>query len=408
MAALNLAFLKKWFRLARMIPRHAEQAVAKALGRQAAVALLGPRQVGKTTLAHSIVQGVDALYLDLESSADRAKLVDARLFLAEHEGRLVVLDEVHRAPGLFPELRGLIDQGRRRGNRTGLFLILGSASMELLKQSGETLAGRIEYVPLGPFDVLDVPPAAASTTKLWVRGGFPDSLLAANEDDSLAFRRNLVRTYLDRDVSEFTGRRIPAETLERLWTMLAHSQGALLNASKLAASLSLSGPTVAGYIDLLTDLLLVRRLRPFYANVRKRLVKSPKIYVRDSGLVHALLGIDGYNALAGHPVAGASWEGFVIENLLAAAPAGTAASFYRTRSGAEIDLLLELPGGRGIWAIEVKLGLAPKLSRGFHHACEDIGPRRAFVIYSGDERYPLSKDAVAIGLRGMVEMLAES
>ena len=348
------------------------------------------------------------MYLDLESSVDRAKLVDARLFLAEHQGRLVVLDEVHRAPGLFPELRGLIDQGRRRGNRTGLFLILGSASMDLLKQSGETLAGRIEYVPLGPLDVVDVPPAAASTTKLWVRGGFPDSLLAANEDDSLAFRRNLIRTYLDRDVSEFTGRRIPAETLERLWTMLAHSQGALLNASKLAASLSLSGPTVAGYIDLLTDLLLVRRLRPFHANVRKRLVKSPKIYVRDSGLVHALLGIDSYSALAGHPVAGASWEGFVIENLLAAAPAGTSASFYRTRSGAEIDLLLELPGGRGLWAIEVKLGLSPKLSRGFHQACGDVGPRRAFVIYSGDERYPLSKDAVAVGLRGMVGMLAGS
>ena len=348
------------------------------------------------------------MYLDLESSVDRAKLVDARLFLAEHEGRLVVLDEVHRVPGLFPELRGLIDQARRRGNRTGLFLILGSASMGLLKQSGETLAGRIEHVPLGPFDVMDLPPAAASTTKLWVRGGFPDSLLAANEDDSLAFRRNLIRTYLDRDVSEFTGRRIPAETLERLWIMLAHSQGALLNASKLAASLSLTGPTVAGYVDLLTDLLLVRRLRPFHANVRKRLVKSPKTYVRDSGLVHALLGIDSYNALAGHPVAGASWEGFVIENLLAAAPDGTAASFYRTRSGAEIDLLLELPGGRGIWAIEVKLGLAPKLSRGFHHACADVAPRRAFVIYSGDERYPLSKDAVAIGLRGMVEILAES
>lgn len=391
-----------------MIPRHAQQAVTKALGRQAAVALIGPRQVGKTTLAHSIVQGVDALYLDLESSIDRAKLADARLFLAEHQGRLVVLDEVHRVPGLFLELRGLIDQSRRKGNRTGLFLVLGSASMDLLKQSGETLAGRIEYVPLGPFDVLDLPPAAATTTKLWVRGGFPDSLLAANEDDSLAFRRNLVRTYLDRDVSEFTGRRIPAETLGRLWSMLAHSQGTLLNVSKLAAGLSLSSPTVAGYIDLLADLLLVRRLRPFHANVRKRLVKSPKVYVRDSGLVHALLGIDSYDALAGHPVVGASWEGFVIENLLAVAPPGTAASFYRTRSGAEIDLLLELPGGRGVWAIEIKLGLAPKLSRGFHHACEDVRPRRTFVIYSGDERYPLSKDVVATGLRGMVRMLVES
>lgn len=233
-----------------MIPRRTHRIVANALNRQAAVALIGPRQVGKTTLAYEIAERTDALYLDLESSVDRAKLADARLFLAGCEDRLVVLDEIHRASGLFPELRGLIDQGRRRGKRTGRFLILGSASVELLRQSGESLAGRIEYVPLNPFDVLDVPPETASTTELWVRGGFPDSLLATSDGDSLIFRRNLIRTYLERDVSEFTGRRIPAETLERLWTMLAHGQGALLNASKLAASLMVSSPTAAGYIDL--------------------------------------------------------------------------------------------------------------------------------------------------------------
>ncbi len=308
-------------------------------------------------------------------------------------------------PGCFPELRGMIDQGRRRGKRTGRFLILGSASVELLRQSGESLAGRIEYVPLTPFDVLDTSPEIASATKLWVRGGFPDSLLAASDGDSLIFRRNLIRTYLERDVSEFSGRRIPAETLERLWTMLAHSQGALLNASKLAASLMVSSPTVAGYIDLLVDLLLVRRLRPFHANTGKRFVKSPKIYIQDSGLVHALLGLDSHNALIGHPIAGASWEGFVIENLLAAAPSGTAAHFYRTQAGAEIDLVLELPGESAIWAIEVKLGLAPSIGRGFYNACEDVAPQRAFVVYSGDERYPLSTDVEAIGLRSMAELL---
>ena len=390
-----------------MIPRRTHRTVANALDRQAAVALIGPRQVGKTTLAYEIAERTDALYLDLESSVDRAKLADARLFLAEYEDSLVVLDEIHRAPGLFTELRGMIDQGRRRGKRTGRFLILGSASVELLRQSGESLAGRIEYVPLHPFDVLDVSPQIASTTELWVRGGFPDSLLAASGDDSLIFRRNLIRTYLERDVSEFTGQRIPAETLERLWTMLAHGQGALLNASKLAASLMVSSPTVAGYIDLLVDLLLVRRLRPFHANTKKRLVKSPKIYIRDSGLVHALLGLASYNALIGHPVAGASWEGFVIETLLVAAPPGTVAHFYRTQAGAEIDLVLELPSECAPWAIEVKLGLAPSIDRGFYNACEDVAPQRAFVVYSGDDRYPLSADVEAIGLRAMAELLYE-
>ena len=389
-----------------MIPRHAQQAVHVALARQAAVALIGPRQVGKTTLAHAIAEQSGAVYLDLEASADRAKLADARLFLAEHENRLVVLDEIHRAPALFPELRGVIDAGRRRGQRTGRFLILGSASMDLLRQAGESLAGRIEHVRLGPLDVHDVSAELAPATTLWVRGGFPDSLTAGSDENSMALRRNLVQTYLERDVSEFTGRRIPAETLERLWTMLAHSQGQLLNASKLAGSLAVSGPTVTTYIDLLADLLLVRRLPPLHVNVRKRLVKSPKVYVRDSGIVHALLGIASHDALIGHPVAGASWEGFVIENLLARAPVGTRASFYGTRSGAEMDLVLEFPGGRETWAIEVKLGLAPKVARGFHSACEDIAPTSAFVVYAGAERYPLAANVEVIGLRELAAMVA--
>ncbi len=389
-----------------MIRRHAQQAVHRALARQAAVALIGARQVGKTTLAHAIAEQLDAVYLDLESRIDRAKLADARLFLSEHEGRLVVLDEIHRAPGLFPELRGLIDAGRRRGHRTGRFLILGSASLDLLRQAGESLAGRIEQVRLGPLDVYDVSPALAPTTQLWVRGGFPDSLLAESDEDSMAFRVNLIHAYLERDISEFTGRRIPAETLERLWTMLAHSQGQVLNASKLAGSLAVSSPTVSTYIDLLSNLLLVRRLPPLHVNVRKRLVKSPKVYVRDSGIVHALLGIPSHDALIGHPIAGTSWEGFVIENLLARAPAGTRASFYGTRSGAEMDLVLELPAGLGTWAIEVKLGLAPKVTKGFHSACEDIAPTSAFVVYAGSERYPLAANVEVIGLRELAAMVA--
>lgn len=387
-----------------MISRRSYQNVVNALGRQAAVALLGARQVGKTTLALEVAEGSNAVYLDLESHADRVKIADPALYLGEYEDRLVILDEIHRVPELFQELRGLIDRGRRRGRRTGRFLMLGSASLDLLRQTGESLAGRIEYVELDPIDVSEAAHDARAMTTLWVRGGFPDSLLAADDADSVTFRRNFIRSYLERDVAQF-GRRIPAETLERFWTMLAHVQGGPLNASKLAASLSVSAPTVSGYVDLLVDLLLVRRLRPFHANVKKRLVKSPKVYVRDSGIVHALLGIENHDALTGHPVAGSSWEGFVIENLLAVAPPRTMASFYRTQAGAEIDLLLELPGRRGPWAVEIKRGHSGSLGKGFHHACEDVRPERAFIVHPGEERYPVTKEVEAVGLREMVSII---
>ena len=387
-----------------MIYRRSYQNVLNALDRQAAVVLLGARQVGKTTLAHEVAEGSEAIYLDLESHADRVKLADPALYLGEYEDRLVILDEIHRVPELFQELRGLIDRGRRRGRRTGRFLILGSASLDLIRQSGESLAGRIEYVDLNPLDVAEAAPDARAMTTLWVRGGFPDSFLAEDDADSMTFRQNFIRSYLERDVAQF-GRRIPAETLERLWTMLAHNQGGPLNASKPAAGLALSAPTVSSYIDLLVDLLLVRRLRPFHANVKKRLVKSPKVYVRDSGLLHALLGLADHDALAGHPVVGPSWEGFVIENLLAVAPPRTMASFYRTQAGAEIDLLLEIPGKRGPWAIEIKRGLSARLGKGFHHAREDVRPERAFVVHPGEERYPVSKEVEAVGLREMVSII---
>ena len=387
-----------------MIYRRSYQNVLNALDRQAAVVLLGARQVGKTTLALEVAEGSEAIYLDLESHADRVKLADPALYLGEYEDRLVILDEIHRVPELFQELRGLIDRGRRRGRRTGRFLMLGSASLDLIRQSGESLAGRIEYVDLNPLDVAEAAPDARAMTTLWVRGGFPDSFLAEDDADSMTFRQNFIRSYLERDVAQF-GRRIPAETLERLWTMLAHNQGGPLNASKPAAGLALSAPTVSGYIDLLVDLLLVRRLRPFHANVKKRLVKSPKVYVRDSGLLHALLGLADHDALAGHPVVGASWEGFVIENLLAVAPPRTMASFYRTQAGAEIDLLLEIPGRRGPWAIEIKRGLSARLGKGFHHAHEDVRPERAFLVHPGEERYPVSKEVEAVGLREMVSFI---
>jgi predicted AAA+ superfamily ATPase len=387
-----------------MISRRALVQVQQALADQAAVALIGPRQVGKTTLAFTIAETALSLYLDLESREDREKLSSPALFLSAYSDRLIILDEIHRVPEIFQELRSLIDQGRRQGQGTGRFLILGSASIDLLRQSGETLAGRITYVDMGPFDVLEVVEDRHELDRLWVRGGFPDSYLAGDDAKSLAWRKAFVRTYLERDVPQF-GPRIPAETLDRLWTMLAHGQSTLLNASRLATALQVSAPTVTRYIDLLVDLLLVRRLQPFHANLGKRLVKSPKVFVRDSGLVHALLGIADYNDLSGHPVVGASWEGFVVENLIAATPYGTRASFYRTAAGAEIDLVLEIPK-HGLWAIEIKRGVSSRPERGFYSACDDLRPDRRFVVNAGPDRYPLGPDLEAISVTGLARELA--
>jgi uncharacterized protein len=385
-----------------MLIRKIQEKVVDALSRQASVALIGPRQVGKTTLALEVGKQQNALYLDLESIEDRDKLANPAPFLSAYEDRLVILDEIHRVPDLFLTLRGLIDQGRRRGQRTGRFLLLGSASLDLMRQSGESLAGRISYLDMTPLSGLEVPDDAFQT--LWVRGGFPDSFLATDDARSLGWRKDLLRTYLERDVPMF-GSRIPAETLRRFWTMLAHSQGALHNASRLATGLEVSSQTISRYTDLLVDLLLVRRLQPYHTNSGKRLVKSPKIYIRDSGLLHALLNIPDRDSLLGHPVVGTSWEGFVIENLINAAPAFTVPGFYRTSGGAEIDLLLELPGGER-WAIEVKRSRVAKPARGFYEACEDLKPARRFVVHGGVDRFPVSSDLEAIGVREMAEVLS--
>ena len=387
-----------------MIPRLVTPDIEQALAREAAVALIGPRQAGKTTLALEIAKTRSSLYLDLEAVADREKLSDPVQFLRPHADKLVILDEIHRVPTLFEALRGIIDEGRRTGADAGRFLLLGSASIDLMRQS-ETLAGRIEYVDLGPLNALEID--SGDIDRLWVRGGFPRSFLAASDVESLRRRQNFIRTYLERDIPMF-GPRIPAETLQRLWTMLAHNQGTLLNAAQLARSLAVSSPTIGSYIDLLVDLLLVRRLMPFHANIGKRLVKSPKTYIRDSGLVHALLGIDTRDVLLGHPIVGASWEGFVIETLLAAAPTGTRASFYRTARGAEIDLVLEFGMPPRRWAVEIKRGLAAQTTKGFTVALDDIRPDRAFVVYGGQDRYPKSAQIEAISLREMASDLRRS
>ncbi len=389
-----------------MIERALKSVVAGMLRRHAAVGLLGPRQAGKTTLAHEIAAGRSNVYLDLESESDRAKLADAADYLGRQEDRLVILDEIQRAPGLFQTLRGLIDAGRRRGRRTGRFLILGSASLDLLQQSAESLAGRIAYVELAPFDALEVRGGRRERERLWLRGGFPDSFLAGTDAASLEWRQAFVRTYLERDVPQL-GPRIPAETLRRFWTMLAHAQGGTLNAARLASGLGISGQSVVRYLDLLADLLLVRRLAPWTANVGKRLVRSPKVYVRDSGIAHALLGIGDLDTLLGHPVAGPSWEGFAIENLVAAAPPGTQTGFYRTAGGAEADLVLALAPAR-LWAIEIKRNLAPKLERGFREACADLGAGKRLIVYPGEERFSVGPGMEAIGLTELMHELRRS
>ncbi|MSV30490.1 MAG: ATP-binding protein, partial [Bryobacterales bacterium] len=320
-----------------MLSRRLSARLNHLLRHSPAVVLLGPRQAGKTTLALKIGDQQASVYLDLEDEGDRAKLSNPTRYLADHEGELVILDEVHRVPELFQRLRGLIDRGRRAGKANGRFLLLGSAAMDLLRQTGETLAGRISYLELGPFDALEINPPSLET--LWVRGGFPRSFLAESDDLSMEWRRDFIRTYLERDVPQF-GSRIPAETLRRFWTMLAHNQAQILNAANLARGLGVDGKTVAGYLDLLVDLLLVRRLPAWHRNAGKRLVKSPKVYVRDSGIAHALFGIRDKEALLSHPVVGQTWESFVIETLIATAPDGTAAHYYRTSNGTEVDLVL--------------------------------------------------------------------
>ena len=399
----NLANLKYYFRIAWMIERRIRPEIEDLLAHNPAVALIGPRQAGKTTLALEIAEGRPSLYLDLESASDRARLAEPELYLADHAEELVILDEIHRAPGLFEALRGIIDRGRREGRATGRFLLLGSAAIELLAQSGETLAGRIAFVELCPFDITET--GGEQADRLWVRGGFPDSFLAGNEQISLRWRQDFIRTYLERDLPQL-GQRIPAETLRRLWTMFAHHQGGLLNAAQLARGLGVSGTTIAHYLDLLVDLLLVRRLPPMIANVGKRMVRSPKVYVRDTGLLHALLGLADKETILGHPVAGASWEGLTIENLLAVCGPQTQASFYRTSGGAEVDLVLQWPNG-GVWAIEIKRSLAPKLERGFHSALADLNPERSFVVYPGIDRYPLAPGTQALSLLELCELARE-
>lgn len=391
-----------------MVKRQLVQKVGENLKNHSAVALLGPRQTGKTTLARLIAKKTPSVYLDLESPEDLLKLSDPLLFLSRHRDKLVILDEVQRKPDLFPILRGLIDKGRQTGRKKAQFFILGSASPDLLKQSSESLAGRISYLELSGFNLLEVftKKDRKVAEKLWLRGGFPKSYLAKTSAVSFEWREDFIRTYLERDIPQL-GFRLPSERLRRLWTMLAHSQGRELNASALGASLDISSKTVRYYIDILNSLLLTRRLNPWHANIKKRLVKSPRIYIRDSGLLHKLIGIFSADDLLSHPIAGTSWEGFVIENFLSLLPKGVEAWFYRTAAGAEIDLVIQI-SGKELWAIEIKKGLAPKISSGFHQGCKDIKASKKFLVYGGTETFPIKHNTTVISLEQIMKLLKKT
>lgn len=392
-----------------MISRALYQLALQRLRAMPGVVLFGPRQVGKTTLAQAIVAewGDDAVYLDLERESDRRRLDDADAYLRAQVGRLTVLDEVHRLPGLFPTLRGIIDARRAAGDRTGQFLLLGSAWLELQRQAGESLAGRVSYLELAPVlasEYVRPERPGASIDRLWLRGGFPDSLLAEDDVLSFAWREDFVRSYLDRDIPMFAPRTSPT-AIKRLWRMLAHAQGTPINKARLAGNLEVSAPTITSYIDLLVDLLLVRSLPPWSGNLSKRLVRTPKVYLRDSGIVHALLGLTTLDDVLSHPVVGVSWEGFVIEQLIAAAGPQRQAMYFRTATGAEADLVFE-QGGRVEMVIEIKRSSAPGLSSGLRVACEDLQPAHAYVVHGGEGQWTMGRGVTAISVLEMMRLLS--
>ena len=373
------------------------------------VALLGPRQVGKTTLALQIAQqesNKKISYLDLELDSDISKLSDPEGYLRRFENQLLIIDEVQRKPDLFRILRGLVDIRKRAGEHTGQFLLLGSASRELLQTTSETLAGRIRYMELSPFTLMEIYNANPSTFNpehLWLRGGFPNSYLAVTENESWEWRNDFISSYVERDIP-LMGPHIPATRMKTFWTMLAHYHGQQIILSELGKSLEVSHTTIRSYLDILTDFYMVRQIQPWSGNTKKRLIKSPKIYLRDTGILHKLLNISEMEDLLGNPAVGASWEGFVAENIILGLSNKWRYSYYRSTSQTEIDLVLEGPGNQ-VWAIEIKRSAAPKLTKGFHNACEDIKASKKFVVYSGSERFPMAGNTEAIGLIEFLKMI---
>ncbi len=373
-----------------MIKRRIQEDITKSLKQFPAIGLVGPRQAGKTTLAKMITDKLDkpAIYLDLENPQDLQKLDDAQLYLQQFQNHLIILDEAQRKPELFPLLRSMIDQDRKPGR----FMILGSASPSLKRQASESLAGRIAYHELSPFTQDEIADGKDNFNKLWLRGGYPDSYLADSDESATAWAQNFIQTHLERDLPVL-GVRVPATTLFRFWTMVAHCNSQLWNANRLAESLGVDSKTARRYLDILEDTFMIRQLQPFFGNVKKRLVKSPKVYIRDTGLLHTMLKIYSYDDLSANPILGASWEGFCLEQIIALKPCGYDAYFYRTQSAAaaEIDLVLT-KGLKVEIAIEIKYSLTPKLTRSSTNAITEVTPLKTWIVYPGEESYPIKKD----------------
>lgn len=361
--------------------------------------ILGPRQVGKTTLAKALASDPStSVYLDLDTPQALARLANPTAFFAANRDKLVVLDEIQNQPQLLSELRGEIDEHRRPGR----FLLLGSASFKLLKQS-QSLAGRLSLVDMSPLLVSEVYQQFEDIQTLWLRGGYPNSYLAGSIDASWDWRTALIRHFLNTDMPAL-GINVEPQLMHRFWRMVAHLHGQLFNASAIAASLGVSATTVGRYLDHLCDTLVVRRLEPYYVNLGKRLVKSPKVYVRDSGLLHSLLGLKDVNDLLGHPGTGASWEGFVVEQIANHLPAGASLSFYRTAAGAELDVVVEM-GPRKL-GFEVKFSSAPKVTKGFWQACEDVGVDAAYIVAPVQTGWPVQDKVAVIGVHELAHTLA--
>jgi predicted AAA+ superfamily ATPase len=395
-----------------MIFREIEKNLVEALSTMPVVVLLGPRQVGKTTLALELAEQFKdkkTSYLDLELDSDLSKLDDTEGYLRQFSGQLLIIDEVQRKPDLFRILRGLVDTRKRAGEKSGQFLLLGSASRDLLQQSSETLAGRIRYLELSPFNAMEISnidPIGFQAEKLWFRGGFPDSYLAVNDNESWNWRNDFVSSYVERDIP-LMGAKIQANRMKTFWTMLAHYHGQQIVLSEIGKSLEVSHTTIRSYLNILTDFYMVRQVQPWSGNTGKRLVKSPKIYLRDTGILHRLLNISRFDDLLGNPIVGSSWEGFVAENIISQLSTKWRYSYYRTTSQTEIDLVLEGPGKK-VWAVEIKRSAAPVLSKGFHTASADIKATEKFVVYSGNEKFPMTSGTQAIGLVAFLKLIGEN
>jgi|WetSurMetagenome_2_1015567.scaffolds.fasta_scaffold184712_2 uncharacterized protein len=387
-----------------MIERKLKSVLIRSLTHFPVVGLVGSRQTGKTTLAKTLIQQEypNAIYLDLETPTDLAKLDEPKPFFEANQDRLIILDEIHRRPELFPILRGIIDSYRRNGR----LLVLGSASPALIKQTSESLAGRIIYHELPPFLLSELPESPVSQNPLWVRGGYPSSFFGETDPTSFEWREAFIRTILERDFPEF-GFPTPAGQIHRFWQMLSHLHGQLWNSSKVAASLGIHYHTVNRYLYIFQDMFLLRILQPYYSNLKKRLVKSPKIYLRDSGLLHALLRIGDFNQLLGHPAIGSSWEGWVIEQILGNLPFLWDFYFYRTSAGGEIDLVLLPPGGKPPVAIEIKFTLSPSLSKGYKEAFSDLGCQKGFLIYPGRESFLLSREVTVLPVSNLQKVFSD-